>query len=245
MLINISYYSWACSSVIFMWKWGIWVIILKRICFCDSESFYRWWGITRPMDAPTKVTRWDGRTFHGISITLSIAFPIWQGQAPLNIWRCSSLEKYAFGGMFPCTICLSSLLSLLIMTQTPHFHALSHGNRWTAGSTVITAIVGTEMNIYIAWHDKRIIHYKALMPFKFNMLEIHNPQRSVMHQSFETQLWAVWKSENQATKKWKRVFTPTPRETIAGEYEVIVPTFPQPCPGWGGWGVSNDWCIKA
>ena len=26
------------------------------------------------------------------------------------------------------------------MTQTPHFHALSHGNRWTAGSTVITAI---------------------------------------------------------------------------------------------------------
>ena len=46
----------------------------------------------------------------------------------------------AFGGMFPRTICLSSLLSLLIMTQTPHFHALSHGNRWTAGSTVITAI---------------------------------------------------------------------------------------------------------
>ena len=42
--------------------------------------------------------------------------------------------------MFPRTVCLSSLLSLLIMTQTPHFHALSHGNRWTAGSTVITAI---------------------------------------------------------------------------------------------------------
>ena len=42
--------------------------------------------------------------------------------------------------MFPRTICLSSLLSLLIMTQTPHFHALSHGNHWTAGSTVISAI---------------------------------------------------------------------------------------------------------
>ena len=42
--------------------------------------------------------------------------------------------------MFPRTICLSSLLSLLIMTQTPHFHAPSHGNRWNAGSTVITAI---------------------------------------------------------------------------------------------------------
>ena len=53
---------------------------------------------------------------------------------------CSSSEKYAFGGMFPCTICLSSLLSLLIVTQMPHFHALSHGNHWTTGSTVITTI---------------------------------------------------------------------------------------------------------
>ena len=26
---------------------------------------------------------------------------IWRGQAPLNIWICSSWEKYAFGGMFP------------------------------------------------------------------------------------------------------------------------------------------------
>ena len=49
-------------------------------------------------------------------------------------------KKYAFGGMFPRTICLSSLLSLLIMTQMPLFRALSHGNRWTAGSTIITAI---------------------------------------------------------------------------------------------------------
>ena len=43
--------------------------------------------------------------------------------------------------MFPRTICLSSLLSLLIMTQMPHFHALSHGNRWTAGSTVILTAI--------------------------------------------------------------------------------------------------------
>ena len=48
-------------------------------------------------------------------------------------------------------------------------------------------------------------------------------------------------SENQTTKKSKQVFTPPPRESQAGEYEVIVPTFPQACPGWGG--VSNDWCI--
>ena len=77
------------------------------------------------MDAPTEV---------------SIAFVIWREQAPLNIWTCSSSEKYAFGGMFPHTICLSSLLLLLIVTQTPHFHALLHGNHWNAGSTVITAI---------------------------------------------------------------------------------------------------------
>ena len=41
-------------------------------------------------------------------------------------------------------------------------------------------------------------------------------------------------SENQATKKWKRVFTPPPRETQAGEYEVIVPAMPRV--GWGGVG---------
>ena len=42
--------------------------------------------------------------------------------------------------MFPHTICLRSLLSLLIMTQTPHLNALSHGNCWTASSIVLTAI---------------------------------------------------------------------------------------------------------
>ena len=43
-------------------------------------------------------------------------------------------------------------------------------------------------------------------------------------------------SENQATKKWKWVFTPPPREMQAGEYEVIVLAFPRPCPGGGGQG---------
>ena len=40
-------------------------------------------------------------------------------------------------------------------------------------------------------------------------------------------------SENQAMKKWKWVFTPPPRETQAGEYEVIIPALPRACPGWG------------
>ena len=113
--LNSSYYSWACSSAVFTWKRGIWVIVLRRKCLCikysnvsaifrTSDSFYRRWGIAQPMDAPTEVTRWDGRTYRGISIALSIAFVIWQGQAPLNIWTCSSSEKYVFGGMLPHTI---------------------------------------------------------------------------------------------------------------------------------------------
>ena len=44
-------------------------------------------------------------------------------------------------------------------------------------------------------------------------------------------------SENQAMKKWKWVLTPPPRETQAGEYEVIIPTFPRNGEG------ANDWCI--
>ena len=71
----------------------------------------------KTMDAPTEVTRWDGGTYRSISI----AFVILRGQAPLNFWTCSSLENYAFGALFPHTICLSSLLSLLIITQTQIF----------------------------------------------------------------------------------------------------------------------------
>ena len=35
---NSSYYSWACSSAVFRWKQGIWVIILKRKCLCIKYS---------------------------------------------------------------------------------------------------------------------------------------------------------------------------------------------------------------
>ena len=94
---------------VYLWS----ILTFWLFCYTVLDSFYRFWGIAQPMDAPTEVTRWDGRTYHGISI----AFVIWQGQTPLNIWTCSSEN------------CLSSLLSLLIMTQMPHFHVLSHGNR--------------------------------------------------------------------------------------------------------------------
>ena len=88
-----SYYSWACSSAIFVWKWGIWVIVLRRKCFyvssiltfwqffCTSDSFYQWWGIAQPMDAPTEVTRWDGRTYRGISILNMLFF------RKICVWR--------------------------------------------------------------------------------------------------------------------------------------------------------------
>ena len=42
-------------------------------------------------------------------------------------------------------------------------------------------------------------------------------------------------SKNRTTKKWKWVFTPPSRETQAGEYEVIIPTFP--------WGVGLKWLV--
>ena len=56
-------------------------------------------------------------------------------------------------------------------------------------------------------------------------------------------------SENQTTKKWKWVFTPPPRETEAGEYEVIISALPRPCPGWveQGFqmtGAKRVWAIK-
>ena len=109
------------------WRESVYVSsILTFWLFCrTSDSFYRLWGIAQPMDAPTEVTRWDGRTYRGISI----AFVIWRGQAPLNIWT------------FLGKICVWRYVSPYYLLETPHFHALLHGNRWTTGSTVITAIV--------------------------------------------------------------------------------------------------------
>ena len=86
-LFNSSYYSWACHSVVFVWKRGIRVIVLKRKCFMyissilmfwlfcrTSDSFYWWWGIAQPMDAPSEVTRCNGRSYRGISITFVILY---------------------------------------------------------------------------------------------------------------------------------------------------------------------------
>ena len=94
------------------------------------------------MDAPTEVTRWDGRTYCGISIALSITFKLMLYGEGRHHWtfEYALLEKNMHLEVcFLRTICLSLLFSLLIMTQMPHFRALSHGNCWTAGSTVITA----------------------------------------------------------------------------------------------------------
>ena len=41
-------------------------------------------------------------------------------------------------------------------------------------------------------------------------------------------------------KKWKRAFTPPPRETQAGEYEVIIPASPPPGRGEGGGGRGGE-----
>ena len=77
VLISFSYYSWACSSAVFAWKRGIWVIVLKCLCIkysnvlAISDSFCRLWSIAEPMDAPIEVTRWDARTYRGKASLLS------------------------------------------------------------------------------------------------------------------------------------------------------------------------------
>ena len=37
-ILNSSYYSWACISAVFVWKRGVWVIVLKRKCLCIKYS---------------------------------------------------------------------------------------------------------------------------------------------------------------------------------------------------------------
>ena len=85
------------------WRESVYVwSILTFWLFCrTSDSFYRLWGIAQPMDAPTEVTRWDERTYPGISIAQSIAFVIWRGQSPLNIWTCSSSKNMSLEVCFP------------------------------------------------------------------------------------------------------------------------------------------------
>ena len=148
-LCNSSYYSWACHSAVFVWKRGIRVIVLKRKCFMyissilmfwlfcrTSDSFYWWWGITQPMDAPSEVTRWNGRSYRGISI----AFVIWREQAPLNIWTCSPSQKYVLEVCFPILFAWVHYFRCWSWPKCLTFMCFHH---WTAGSTVITAI---EMN---------------------------------------------------------------------------------------------------
>ena len=38
LVTNSSDYSWVCSSAVYAWKRGIWVIVLKRKCLCIKYS---------------------------------------------------------------------------------------------------------------------------------------------------------------------------------------------------------------
>ena len=50
------------------WRESVYVssILAFWLFFRTSDSSYRWWGIAQPMDVPTEVTRWNGRTYRGI-----------------------------------------------------------------------------------------------------------------------------------------------------------------------------------
>ena len=130
---NSRYHSWVSSSAVFVWKGGIWVIVLKSVyvssiltfwLFCrTSDSFYRRCGIAQPMDAPTKVTRWGGRLN---IIALSIAFVIWWGQAQLNIWTCSSSKKVCIWRY--CMFSRELLFSCSV--HTVHVQATMRGNKY-------------------------------------------------------------------------------------------------------------------
>ena len=75
------------------------------------------------MDAPTEVTRWNGGNYRDISLAMARA----RTTEHLNMLFFG--KNIRLEVCFPVLFALSSLLLLLIMTQTPHFHALSHENR--------------------------------------------------------------------------------------------------------------------
>ena len=69
------------------WRESVYVssVLTFWLFCCTSDSFYRWWGIAQPMDAPTEVTRWDGGTYRGISIALSIW--TFSSSEEICVWR--------------------------------------------------------------------------------------------------------------------------------------------------------------
>ena len=143
---GLQYHGWACSSAVSAWKQGI----LKRKClsikYPNVLAILSYFWLISPIvrhctayggSNRSKEVRWENLLWHKHHSKHRLCHMARAGTSEhLNMLFFG--KKYAFGGMFPRIICLSSLLSLLIMTQTPHFH--THGNRWTAGSNVINPI---------------------------------------------------------------------------------------------------------
>ena len=68
---NSRYHSWVSSSAVFVWKGGIWVIVLKRKCLCIKYSnvlaILSYFWLILPMmrhctayGCSNRSTRWDG-----------------------------------------------------------------------------------------------------------------------------------------------------------------------------------------
>ena len=172
VLINSSYYSWACSSVIFVWKRGIWVIILKRTCFWIILSMMRHYTAYGCSNQSNKVG-WENLSWHKHRSKHRFCYMVRAGTTEhLNMLFFGKICNWRY-------VSLYYLLEFTTMTQMPHFHALSHANRWTTGSTLITAIVGTKMNIYTAltcWKTKesfttRPLCHLSLTCWKFTTLK--------------------------------------------------------------------------
>ena len=108
---NSSYYSWACSSVVFTWSEVFWVILLKRKCFMIHIKYpivlailLYLWLVLRMMRHYTAYgcsnwsnkVGWENLCWHE-QCALSIAFVIWWGQTPHWIFEHALLQKkYAF-----------------------------------------------------------------------------------------------------------------------------------------------------
>ena len=108
---NSSYYSWACSSVVFTWSEVFWVILLKRKCFMIRIKYpivlailLYLWLVLRMMRHYTAYgcsnwsnkVGWENLCWHE-QCALSIAFVIWRGQTPHWIFEHALLQKkYAY-----------------------------------------------------------------------------------------------------------------------------------------------------
>ena len=103
--ISSSYYGWSCSSAVFAWKRGIWVIVLKRKCLCIKYSnvlailsyFWLILPIVRHCTAygcsnRSNKVRWENLSWHKHRSKLGIIGLV----APLRLRR----QRARFGGLF-------------------------------------------------------------------------------------------------------------------------------------------------